>query len=144
MLQFFKYIIPLILIFSGFATIDAQFCRNYEQQHCSEPPADFVNGSVSRAFTLGKDHVVRFNQILYGGRTYFLSVCGEKKLGNIEFRLLADDEAGTVLYSNSSNGFIGEQTFQIENSIKLVIEILAPDYSVADNHRCAGLKIYYK
>ncbi|GAO28893.1 hypothetical protein [Geofilum rubicundum] len=83
------------------------------------------------------------HQTFYGNREYFISVCGKKRLGNIHFRLIADDESQTVLYDNAIENFQETQLFVIQNTMKVKIELSAPHYFDDQNSECAGVQVHY-
>jgi len=87
---------------------------------------------------------VVINQVLYGDRTYQISVCGKNRLGKIQFRLISDDEQRTVLYDNAVDNFKQVKLFEINSTMKVVIEITAPHFFEDGISECAGVKIYYK
>jgi hypothetical protein len=90
-----------------------------------------------------KARKVVINQTFFGDREYFISVCGRKKLGDIHFRLISDDENQTVLYDNAAVNFQPSQLFVIQNTMKIKIELSAPHYFDDYNSECAGVQISY-
>src|SRR5690606_4866660 len=94
------FILTVIGILFSLQGTTAQSCRGYEKR-CDSAPKHFEASSLSRSITMRKARKTVINQTFYGNREYFISVCGKKRLGNIHFRLIADDESQTVLYDNA-------------------------------------------
>ena len=87
---------------------------------------------------------VTINQVFYGDRTYQISVCGKGRLGKIQYRLLSDDGQRSVLYDNAVDNFQPLKLFEIQSTMKIIIEITAPHYFDDETSECAGVKIAYK
>jgi hypothetical protein len=135
-------IITIFIIHSVYFQVHAQSCQNYEKR-CENAPTYFEKSSLSRSVTMRKARKVVINQTFFGDREYFISVCGRKKLGDIHFRLISDDENQTVLYDNAAVNFQPSQLFVIQNTMKIKIELSAPHYFDDYNSECAGVQISY-
>lgn len=136
-------LIVLILLLALSNELNAQSCSGYDKK-CASAPKEFKASSLSRSISLRKMRKVVINQVLYGDRTYQISVCGKNRLGKIQFRLISDDEQRTVLYDNAVDNFKQVKLFEINSTMKVVIEITAPHFFEDGISECAGVKIYYK
>ncbi len=139
----YKHLLLLLILLSGGVYSYAQNCKDYEKK-CSDAPKGFKSSSMSRSFSMKKQRKVNINQTFYGGRQYYMAVCGKPKLGKIHFRIIEDDENKTVLYDNAADGFTISKMFAFESTIKLIIEISAPNYFTDSESECAGIVLAYK
>lgn len=141
-----KYILSVCLVFitsSGFtASMSTQNCSGFEKK-CESAPSYFTKSSLSRSITLRKARKVVINQTFLGGREYYISICGRKKIGDLHLRLIADDENQMVLFDNAANNFKTTQLFVIQNTMKVKIELSAPHYFDDIHAECAGIQIHY-
>ncbi len=138
------YIVLIVSFFlanSGEAI--SQNCSGYEKK-CASAPKDFKASTLSRSISLRKMRKVAINQVLYGDRTYQVSVCGKNSLGKIQYRILSDDDQRSVLYDNAVDNFNPTKLFEIQSTMKIVIEITAPHFFIDGSSECAGVKISYK
>lgn len=133
----------LVFLFIGSTNIHGQNCKGYEKK-CNSAPSGFKSSSLSRSISMRKMRKVLINQVLYGDRTYYLSVCGKNKLGKIHFRVLADDEQRSVLYDNAIDNFKTNKLFEIQTTMKVIIEITAPHYFDDRGSECAGISVAYR
>ena len=143
-----KYVIHLLIpilaiIFVNVENVSGQNCAGYDKK-CASAPKEFKASTLSRSISLRKMRKVIVNQVFYGDRTYQISVCGKSKLGKIQYRVLSDDESRSVLYDNAVDNFKQMKFFEIQSTMKIIIEITAPHYFDESTSECAGVKIYYK
>ncbi len=122
---------------------NSQNCKGFDKK-CPSAPKEFKKSSVSRSVAIRKMKKVVINQIFYSDRTYQISVCGKSRLGKIQYRLLSDDEHRTVLYDNAIDNFKPSKLFEIQSTIKVIVEITAPHYFDESTSECAGVRIFYK
>lgn len=121
----------------------SQNCTDF-QKKCQSAPRDFKASSLSRAFSLKKMKKMAIKQTLFAGRQYHIAVCGKGRLGKIHVRVVADNPERTVLYDNAADNFNTQKTFQIDNTIPIVIEISAPHFFEDKIAECAGVSVSYK
>ena len=133
----------LLFLFMDNAPVFGQNCKGYEKK-CNSAPSGFKSSSLSRSLSMRKMRKVVINQVLYGDRTYHISVCGKKQLGKIHFRILADDEQRSVLYDNAVDNFKTNKLFEIQATMKIHIEITAPHFFDDRGSECAGINISYR
>lgn len=143
-----KYILYLLFaiitaLFVNVENVSSQNCAGYDKK-CASAPKEFKASTLSRSISIRKMRKVIVNQVFYGDRTYQISVCGKSKLGKIQYRILSDDENRSVLYDNAVDNFKPMKFFEIQTTMKIIIEITAPHYFDESTSECAGVKIYYK
>ncbi|MDG5800580.1 hypothetical protein QA597_09440 [Marinilabiliaceae bacterium ANBcel2] len=140
----FTIYFTVIVLFSIFNSInvEAQRCRGYDSK-CDNPPNYFESSSLSRSTSIRRGRKVVFNQTFYGNREYYVSVCGHRRLGELHFRLIADNEDETVLYDNATDDFSNTRLFVIQSTMQIKIEVSAPHYFDERNSECAGIRISY-
>ncbi len=142
---FVKYIFTSCFLFFtlGFTSnSEAQNCSGFEKR-CEEAPKYFKKSSLSRSLSVRKGRKLIINQTFFGGREYYVSVCGKKKIGDIHLRIIADDDNKMVLFDNAANNFKPTQLFVIQNTMKVKIELSAPYYFDNVHSECAGIQIHY-
>lgn len=123
--------------------VSAQNCSDY-QKKCQQAPRDFSRSALSRAFSIRKMKKIALKQTLFGGREYFVSICGRPKLGKIHFRLLADNAQRDVLYDNAADNFKNQRLFQIDATLPVIIEVTAPYFFDEKESECAGIVVGYR
>lgn len=135
-------LLSALLLAGGLPQVKAQSCRGYDKR-CESAPKHFEASSLTRSITVRKARKTVINQVFYGDREYFVSVCGHRRLGKIHFRLISDDEDQMVLYDNAVDNFKETQLFVIQNTMKIKLELSAPHYFDDRNAECAGVQIHY-
>ena len=83
------------------------------------------------------------NMVAYGGEEYYISVCAHRKFGDIQFKILEDNDSRTVLYDNSVDEFSTSIIFSNENTRNLIIEVTVPD-GKSQERRCVGVLIQFR
>jgi hypothetical protein len=143
--KYIRYLlIPVLAVMLGHVEqVSGQNCAGYDKK-CPSAPKGFKSSTLSRSVSIKKMRKIVINQVFYGDRTYQISVCGKSRLGKIQYRLLSDDETRSVLYDNAVDNFKQIKLFEIQSTMKIVIEITAPHYFDEATSECAGVKIYYK
>ncbi len=118
-----KILIIIIILFINNPLSWAQDCKRYHAKHCKFAVNNqFKYSGQSRSASFVKGQVSSFSIVAYGGRDYSFSVCGHRKLGDIQFRLLEADSK-KVLYDNADDNYATMKIFTIETTTKLLIEI---------------------
>ena len=92
-----------------------------------------------------------FYIIVYGGFEYSVSLCADKNLDGILFRIIEDSPQKTVLYdSNLEGDKMKSKQFMIEKTKKLIVEVEVPDGEVSaseekyeDRIGCIGIVVEY-
>lgn len=141
--------IIIFLLFLSFAWVyslekaTAQNCSDY-QKKCQQAPREFSRNALSRAFSIRKMKKIALKQTFFGGREYYISICGKSKLGKIHFRLLADNTQRDVLYDNAADNFKNQRLFQIDATLPIIIEVTAPYYFDEKESECAGIVVGYR
>jgi hypothetical protein len=83
--------------------------------------------------------------VAYAGEEYYISVCAHNKFGDIQFRILEDNDKRSVIYDNATDNNSTSITFENERTRKLIIEIIVPPGKSTDKERrCVGVLIEFK
>ncbi len=148
--------VKLITIISIFALLLLQIhafgqddCKRYHTKKCKFNQNDvFQYSGQSRSAEFIKGQTSQFRILAYGGYDYSFSLCYEKKLGQVKFRLLEDNAGQKVLFDNSEDGYSKAKVFTIETTKKLIVEIVAEGEAADDalseqKKYCIGVLIEY-
>lgn len=75
-----------------------------------------------------------------------MAVCAAKKLGNIRFRIINDDDDKSVLYDNAENNYQSFISFVNESTSSLIIELSVPEGSSRESKDtgCVGLVVQFR
>ena len=129
-----------------------QNCDDYKWKKCDGygPPYKYSGQSKSAFFEKGQKSNIHIN--VYGGFEYSIRICADKNLKGLYFRIREDDFTKKILYDSSTeNVDYLEKQFYVENTKKLIIEVIAPESDDPENEKyedrtgCVGVLIeYYK
>lgn len=146
-------ILIVILGILGTGIAQAQKCLHYHENNCDIPDYTYYYNGQSKSALFKRGQTSELKVVVFEGEEYYISVCGDKKLGQIRFRILEDNELHRVLYDNSQHGFTDNMTFTNTASRKIVIEVSIPPVEVRPNSKekvdanatyCAGVLIAFK
>ncbi len=122
-----------------------QDCNNYEKR-CPDPHKSFKLSATSRSFAFkkGSKTIIAFNAM--GGRDYFISVCGQGKVEDVQFKIISgENENKKTLYDNSAKGFSPQKIISMSSTQKIFIEVTSPKTKLEkDDRECGGIKIAYR
>jgi hypothetical protein len=145
-----------LLIIAGFIlnifnVATAQECKDMKHK-CEGYGSPYKYSGQSKGGTFELGQVSQFKMVTFAGFKYSVSLCAEKQLDGIFFRIKEDSENGKVLYDGQKDddGYNWKQ-FYIEKSQYLIIEVVAPDKDPSkeldyeDTFGCVAVTIeYYK
>lgn len=123
-------------------------CKNYHVKKCGGygPPFKYSGQSKSAMFEVGETSSLKMST--FGGFEYSVSICAEKQLKGIYFRIKESND--NVLYDSQSDGMLDKQ-FYIEDSKILLIEVIIPEskkpkekLDYEDLVGCVGVIIEYR
>lgn len=141
-----KLFFTIIFSISSFI-IYGQNCSNYHVDNCRRADESFAISRQSRSALFTQGMSSEFTITVYGGEEYYISVQGEKNLGNMKIRVKEDNKRNTVLYDNSAYDYEAFFYFKNENTKSLIIEITSEaekKFSSSTNRYCVGVLIEYR
>lgn len=141
------FILSLVYIISS-----GQNCKDYKLEKCDGygPPYKYSGQSKSAYFEKGQTSGFSIN--VYRGFEYSIRICPHKNLKDIYFRIREDNMNRKILYDSSTEDVdYLDKHFYVENTKKLIIEIIVPESDDPENEKyedrtgCVGVLIeYYK
>ena len=143
------FIIGVFLSVSSFANAQSG-CKSIKNK-CDGfgEPYKYSGQSKSGVFELGQSS--EFKMTTYGGFEYSVSLCADKQLKGIFFRIKEKSNNGTVLYDGQAEGDeMNWKQFYIEDSKSLIIEVVVPEgdeskgeIDYEDTYGCVAIIIEY-
>jgi len=88
-----------------------------------KPDKSFVVSSKSRTVKLAKGQTYHIKMKLKKNRYYFLSINGERKLGNIQYKIIDPKKNNEVIFDNSAYELCKEMTFQNNEDREVIVEV---------------------
>jgi len=138
-----KILFTIIIIFF-YNYIFSQDCSDYYKK-CTSATKSFETSGMSRGIKISKGSVYELNINLYANRNYFISIKGDKELGDIQIIILDIDNQ--VIYNNSVDEFKSFTTISTNITMPIKIQIITqPDVYKEDDkiNYCAGIFIAYQ
>lgn len=135
----------IVLYTSMVSALFGQDCTGYHQFECEYADYTFFYSRQSTSMLLKQGQSGQVNMVAYGGEEYYIAVCAHKKFGDIQFRIIEDGEAGTIVYDNSVDDNASSVKFKNNVTRNLIIEVTVPEASKQSNERrCVGVIIQFK
>jgi hypothetical protein len=124
----------------------AQDCTDYHQYHCIYGDYTFFYSRQSKSALFRKGQSSELKVIAYGGEDYYVSVCAHRKFGNIQLRILEDNEQRNLIYDNAKDNYSESITFSNAITRNLIIEVTVPEGDGRDlsDRRCVGVVIEFR
>jgi hypothetical protein len=141
-----KIIINNVLLLLLSLVSYGQDCTDYHQYHCSYADYTFFYSRQSKSILFRKGQTSEIQFVTYGGEDYYLAVCGNRKLGNIRFRIIEDNADRTVLYDNADNEYLESINFTNEVTQNMIIELAVAEGAARDAKEsgCVGVVIQFR
>ena len=121
----YKTLFAVSFVFGIISFVSAQSgCKNMNSK-CDGygEPYKYSGQSKSGTFELGQTS--KFKMTTYGGFEYSVSLCAEKQLKGIFFRI---KDQGNILYDGQTEGDeMNWKQFYVEDSKSLIIEVVVPE-----------------
>ena len=126
-------------------------CDGYLLKNCEpyDKPFKYSGQSKNALFELGQKSLLKIS--VYDGFEYRVSLCSEKSLKGIFFRLREDNTNRTILYDSSveENNYL-EKMFYVNSTKNLYIEVVVPEGDVPPEQQsynerfgCVGVLLEY-
>ena len=148
------YYILSLFIFSGLfssGVLGQQACKDYHLKKCGGYGPPFKYSGQSKSALMEKGQTSSFYLVTYGGFEYTVTLCADKQLKGIFFRIREDNPKKTIFYDSSTDPEnMMQKQFAIEKSKRMIIEITVPESDVPaaeekyeDRSGCVGVVIEY-
>lgn len=123
-----------------------QNCSEYHINKCRWADESFLYSRQSRSALYAQGMTSNFSITVYGGEEYYVSVKGDRKLGDIRIRVKEDNADKTLLYDNSDYKYEDYFYFKNENSRTLIIEVSSTAEKKFSNATrfCLGVLIEFR
>ena len=127
-----KIIVSSLLFFFCFvAGAQAQSqCIEYHLRKCkNQVETNYSVSEASRSALLLKGQTSEFRFLIYQGKDYRITICGDEILGpNLQFQIV-DWETNEVLYDNKDYNYVREFEFTVllSRTIKIVVTVPSDD-----------------
>jgi hypothetical protein len=117
-------IIPILTLLLVLTTlnVDAQ-CKGFAKKVCIPELGAYTHDGNYHAAILVEGEEAELYKTFYSDMEYRVSVCGEDKLPEVEFKVL--DANKNVLYSNKDNKYARTWDFKLQSSqqLKMVVKV---------------------
>lgn len=145
-------LIVFVFIFSITTTgFSQKKCDGYVLKNCGayEKPFKYSGQSKNGLFELGQKSLIKIT--VYDGFEYRVSLCADKTMKGLYFRLREDDVNKTILYDSSveEEDYL-EKLFYVNTTKNLYVEVVVPEgdipveeQSYRNRFGCVGLLIEY-
>ncbi len=117
----------IVFLFHTYYVIAQSGCNDMKEK-CDGygEPYKYSGQSKSGTFELGQTSA--FKMSTFSGFEYSVSLCADKQLKGIFFRLREDTKDGAILYDGQSEGDeMNWKQFYIEDSKTLYVEVVVPE-----------------
>lgn len=140
------YSILLIAFISITCDSFAQDCTDYHQYHCLYGDYTFFYSRQSKSALFRKGQSSELKIVAYGGEDYYVAVCAHRKFGDIQFRILEDNEKRSLIYDNAKDEYSESIVFSNTITRNLIIEVIVPegDGRNSSDRRCVGVVIEFR
>lgn len=142
-----KHLIISILLalysISGFS----QNCSEYHINKCRWTDDSFLYSRQSRSALYIKGMTSEFSITVYGGEEYYISVKGDRQLGDIRIRVKEDNQDKTLLYDNAEYEYEDFFFFKNEVTRNLILQISSEargKFSNSSDRYCLGVLIEFR
>lgn len=117
-------LIPLLamLLFAASSNIDAQ-CKAFAKKVCIPELGAYTHDGNYHAAILVEGEEAELYKTFYSDMEYRVSICGEDKLPEVEFKVL--DANKNVLYSNKDASYAKTWDFKLQSSqqLKIIVKV---------------------
>lgn len=144
MFTLMKKIYILFVLFGFYFHANAQDCTGYHQYHCVYSDYTYFYSRQSKSALFSKGQSSEMGFVAYAGEEYYINVCAHRKFGNIQFKVMMDNDDRTLIYDNASDNYSPTVVFQNEITHNMIIEVTVPDEKGNMDRRCVGVLIQFR
>lgn len=133
--------IHILLVFSFMLLLPALGhgqCKNFAKKVCRLELSPYIHDGNYNAAILTEGEEAELFKTFYAGQEYRMAVCGSESLPKVEFTVMTVDRK--VIYSNASNGYASNWTFNVEATQQLIVVVKVPSAASSsdDDELCSG------
>ena len=139
-----KIFFAIIFSVSAYVTY-GQNCSDYHVDKCRWADDSFLYSRQSKSALFTTGMTSEFQITVYGGEEYYVSIAGDKKLGEMRIRVKEEDK--TVLYDNKNYDYESYFYFKNENTRNLIFEVSSvaeKKFSTSTERYCVGVLIQFR
>ncbi len=138
-----KYILSQIFLIITVLYSFTQDCTEYHQFHCLYADNSFVYSSHSKSELYSRGQTSEIKLEIYEGEDYYVSVCANRKFGDIRFKIMEDNDDSTLIYDNADNDYDDSVIFTNDVTRNIIIEVSVPGGTDKGKteRRCVGIVI---
>lgn len=119
-------LLPVFLLITITGYVNAQ-CKAFAKRECLPKLISYTHDGNYHAAVLVEGEEAELYKTFYSDMDYRVSIVGDEKLANIDFRVL--DTNRNVLYSNKDKNFASTWDFKLQSSQQLKFVIRVPSKS---------------
>lgn len=148
-----KFLITILsaLLFAFTPALAQKKCNKYVVKRCEAYGFDFNYSGQSKSAVFEIGDKSDFKLAVFKGFEYRVSLCADKNLKGIYFRIKEDNPAKTILYDSSTEAVdYLEKIFFSKKSRNLIVEVIVPESTVPaeeqdyeDRFGCVGVLVEY-
>jgi hypothetical protein len=144
-------LIIITILFTSFLSFAQPDCDRFLKKKCSGYGDPFKFSGQTKSALFEKGQTSSFSLVTYAGYEYNVSLCSDKKLKGIFFKIRETNPEKTVLYDSSldDENYL-EKQFYVKESKKLLVEVTVPegelsaeDEEYEDRIGCVAVLIEY-
>jgi len=128
-------LLPAILLIAISGYVSAQ-CKAFAKRECLPKLVSFTHDGNYHAAILVEGEEAELYKTFYSDMDYRVSIVGDEKLSDIEFRVL--DANKNVLYTNKDKNFASTWDFKLQSSQQLKFVIRIPSKSRSGQAPASG------
>ncbi len=141
-----KLVFVILIFILSLGGVYSQDCTGYHQYHCLYADYTFFYSRQSKSALFRHGQTSKLNIVAYGGEDYYVAVCAHRKFGNIQFKIIEDNEDKSLIYDNASDDYAESVIFSNNVTRNLIIEVTVPEGSDpgSSDRRCVGVVIQFR
>jgi hypothetical protein len=145
------FLLYLLTIFLGNSAFAQKDCDKFMMKYCDAYGYDFKYSGQSKTTVFEPGKKSDFKLAVFKNFEYRVSICADKNLEGIYFRIREDNPSKSILYDSSTEEVdYLEKIFGVTKARNLIIEVIVPESDVpleelSYNKRfgCVGVLIEY-
>ena len=128
-------LLPAILLITITGYVNAQ-CKAFAKRECLPKLVSYTHDGNYHAAVLVEGEEAELYKTFYSDMDYRVSIVGDEKLPDIEFRVL--DSNKNVLYSNKDKNFAKTWDFKLQSSQQLKLIVKVSSFNQAGDTPASG------
>lgn len=139
-----KILLLFLIVFTGLS-VYSQDCTGYHQYHCTYADYTFFYSRQSKSALFKRGQTSEMKIVTYGDEEYYIGICAHRKFGDVQFKILMDNDERTLIYDNAMDEYAKSVTFSNETTRNLIVEVSVPPSNKGEmDRRCVGVIVQFK